>query len=53
MDKKIKLVKIPPCMECIICKKKHNFMFFLNNDYYCRSCIKHKENTIKEYKFFI
>lgn len=53
MDKQLKLVKTPPCMECIICKNKYNFMFFLNNDFLCSSCIKHKENTIKDYKFFI
>ena len=49
----IKLVKIPPCMECIKCKKKNKFMFVLNNDFLCSSCIKHKETTIKDYKFFI
>jgi hypothetical protein len=48
----IKLVKIPPCMECIKCKKKHNFMFFFNNDYYCSKCINYTKNNLKEYKFY-
>jgi len=53
MDKQLKLVKIPPCMECIICKKKNNFMFFLNNNYYCSLCIDSTKNNLKDYKFYI
>ena len=53
MDKDLKLVKIPPCMECIKCKNKNNFMFFFKNEYFCTKCINSKETSIKDYKFFI
>jgi len=53
MDKELKLIKIPPCIECIKCKKKNNFMFFFNNDYYCDICIDTIKNNLKDYKFYI
>ena len=52
MDKTLKSVSSIANMRCSNCFVKNNFMFFLNNYYYCSKCIDTK-NNIKEYKYLI